>query len=153
MGDSNTAEERLNYALTNARAIHFSEAEHPVLIEMAELQRRRGNLKLAHELLGETWEPVGLGPYPLFHADAYNILAQIERDSGNLAAAFNAATEAYRKAWCDGTPFAYYRGLEDARALLKALDVPEPNLPAYDESKYESMPEVEIDPPDEFEAN
>jgi hypothetical protein len=35
------------------------------------------------------------------------------------------------------------------RANLKALGAPEPSdLPPYDESKYEPMPEVEIDPPD-----
>jgi len=40
------------------------------------------------------------------HADAFNVLAQIERDAGNKRAAAEAATKAYRLAWCDGPPFA-----------------------------------------------
>ena len=95
------------------------------------------------------WEAAERGPYPLFHADALNVLAQIERDAGNAAKAIEAATEAYRKAWCDGPPFAYHWGLEAARAHLNALGAPEPSdLPPYDESQHEPMPEVDIDPPD-----
>jgi hypothetical protein len=78
-----------------------------------------------------------------------HVLAQIERDARNTAAAIEAATLAYRKAWCDGPPFAYHWGLEAARAHLKALGAPEPSdLPPYDESQHEPMPDVEIDPPD-----
>jgi hypothetical protein len=55
-------------------------------------------------------------------------------------------TEAYRLAWCDGPPFAYHWGLQKAKAHLAALGMPEPTLPPFDESKYEPMPEVEIEP-------
>ena len=48
--------------------------------------------------------------------------------------------------WCDGPPFAYHWGLEKAKAHLAALGAPEPVLPPLDESKYEPMPEIEIDP-------
>ncbi len=52
---------------------------------------------------------------------------------------------------CDGPPFAYHSALEAARAHLKALGAPGPtDLPPYDESKHEPMPEVEINPPDKF---
>jgi hypothetical protein len=104
----------------------------------------------AREFLGDAWEPAGRGPYPLFHADAFNVLAQIERDEGNTAAAAEAATKAYRLAWCDGPPFAYHWGLEKAKQHLKELGAPEPEMPPFDESKFEPMPEVEIDPDDEF---
>ena len=67
----------------------------------------------------------------------------------NTQAALAAATQAYTKARCDGPPFAYHWGLEAARAHLQALGAPEPALPPFDESKFEPMPEVEIDPPDE----
>ena len=59
-------------------------------------------------LLDDVWEPAERGPYPLFHADACNVLAQIERDAGDRAAAVEAATKAYRLAWCDGEPYAYH---------------------------------------------
>ena len=101
-------------------------------------------------MLEEDWESAERGPYPLFHADALNVLAQIERDAGNTEKAVEAATEAYRKAWCDGPPFAYHWGLEKAKANLAALGAPEPEMPPFDESQHEPMPEVEINPPDEF---
>ena len=80
-----------------------------------------------------------------------NVLAQIERDAGNREAAIEAATKAYRLAWCDGPPYAYHWGLEAAKQHLRELGAPElTDLPPFNESKYEAMPEVEINPPDEF---
>ena len=58
--------------------------------------------------------------------------------------------QAYRHAWCDGPPYAYHWGLEKALSHLKELGAPEPALPPFDESKFEPMVEVEIDPDDEF---
>ena len=114
--------------------------------------RRQGDAKAARELLDDVWEAAERGPFRLFHADAFNVLAQVERDAGNHAEAVKAATEAYRLAWCDGPPFAYHWGLEKARALLAELGASEPSLPAFDVAKFEPMPEVEIDPADEFGA-
>ncbi|HXU40008.1 MAG TPA: DUF4062 domain-containing protein [Blastocatellia bacterium] len=149
LNDLATADERLHHALTRARAVNLVEEELPALVALAELRRRQGDLPAARELLDDVWEAAERGPYPLYHADALNVLAQIERDAGNTAAAIEAATQAYRKAWCDGPPFAYHWGLEAARAHLKALAAPEPSdLPPYDESKHEPMPDVEIDPLD-----
>lgn len=99
-------------------------------------------------MLDDVWEPAERGPFRLYHADAFNVLAQIERDAGNYAAAVEAATKAYRLAWCDGPPFAYHWGLQKAKAHLASLGATEPSLPPFDESKYEPMPEVEIDPED-----
>lgn len=45
-------------------------------------------------------------------------------------------------------PIAYTIGLANAQAHLDALEVAYPGLPAYDESLYEPMPEVDIDPED-----
>jgi len=149
LNDLMAADERLHHALTRARAVNLVEEELTALITLAELRRRQGASDAARELLEAVWESAERGPYPLFHADALNVLAQIERDAGNTAAAIEAATKAYRKAWCDGPPFAYHWGLDAARAHLNALGAPEPSdLPPYDESKHDPMPEVEIDPPD-----
>jgi tetratricopeptide (TPR) repeat protein len=147
-----TADERLHHALTRARMVNLVEEELPALVALAELRRKQGDLKAARELLDDVWEVAERGPYPLFHADACNVLAEVERDAGNDAKAVEAATKAYRLAWCDGPPFAYHWGLEKARALLRELGAGEPLMPAFDESKFEAMPEVEIDPADEFGA-
>ncbi|HKS41868.1 MAG TPA: DUF4062 domain-containing protein [Blastocatellia bacterium] len=144
-----SASKHLNQALTHARTVNLVEEELLSLIALAELRRRQGDVKAARELLDDVWEAAERGPYPLFHADALNVLAQIERDVGNTDKAIQAATEAYRKAWCDGPPFAYHWGLEAARKHLVELGAAEPtDLPPYDESKFEPMPDVEIDPPD-----
>jgi hypothetical protein len=149
LNDLATADERLHHALTRARKVNLAEEELPALVALAEL-RRQGDLKAARELLDDVWEAAERGPYPLIHADACNVLAQIERDEGNQAKAIEAATKAYRLSWCDGPPFAYHWGLEKARKHLAELGADEPLMPPFDESKFEPMPEVEINPPDEF---
>jgi tetratricopeptide (TPR) repeat protein len=150
LNDFATADERLHHALTRARMVNHVEEELSALVALAELRRRQGNSKAAREFLNDVWELAERGPYPLFHADARNVLAQIERDDGNQAKAIEAATKAYRLAWCDGPPFAYHWALEKAKQHPKELGAPEPKMPPFDESKFEPMPEVEIDPDDEF---
>jgi tetratricopeptide (TPR) repeat protein len=156
LGDFAMAEEWLHHALPRARAVNLVEQELPALVALAELERQRGKPELAREYLDDVWEGAERGPYPLFHADALNVLAQIERDAGNTDAAIKAATQAYEKAWCDGisadgkTCYAYWWGLQKAKAHLDALGAPYPDLPPFDESKFEPMPDVEINPRDEF---
>ena len=149
-GDSDIADERLHHALTRARACNLVHEELPALVALAELHRRREEPKTARELLEDVWDPAERGPYPMFHADGLNVLAQIERDAGNNDAAVAAATKAYKLAWCDGPPFAYHWGLERARKHLAELGAAAPDLPPFVEPEDDSMPEVEINPPDEF---
>ena len=55
------------------------------------------------------------------------------------------ALAAYRSAWGEGEPYANWDGLRRARAVLKALNEPEPVLPPFDPDKYEPAPqEAEI---------
>lgn len=149
-GDFARASERLHHALLRARAVDVVEHEIPTLVSLAEFHHQQGDSAHAGAMLDDVWDAAERGPYPLFHADALNVLAQIERDAGNAEAAVEAATKAYRLAWCDGPPYAYHWGLEKAKAHLAALGAPEPEMPPFDESQHEPMPEVEINPPDEF---
>jgi hypothetical protein len=98
LGDLSTVDERLHHALARARALNLVQEELPALIGLAEVRRQQDDLKAARELLDDVWEPCERGPFRLFHADAYNVLAQIERDAGEHEAAVKAATEAYRLA-------------------------------------------------------
>jgi tetratricopeptide (TPR) repeat protein len=148
LGKSQEVEEDLLEALRNARELSQIGEEIPIRIGLAELRRRQGNLKVARELLDEVWEPAERGSFRLYHADAYNVLAQIERDAGRDEEAFQAATNAYRLSWCDGPPYAYHYGLQKAKAHLLALHRPEPILPPFDPAGREPLPEVEIDPPE-----
>jgi tetratricopeptide (TPR) repeat protein len=150
LNDFDTAAERLQHALTRARTVNRVDEELPTLIALAELHRREQEFTTARELLDQIWDFAERGPYPLFHADALNVLAHIERDEGNAKAAIAAATEAYTLAWCDGPPYAYHYGLTNARKHLEELGAPEPQLPPFDESKFEPMPDVELNPKDKF---
>lgn len=82
----------------------------------------------------------------MLHADARNVLAQIERDAGNTEEAIEAATKAFQLAWCDGPPYAYHWGLIKAQKHLEELGAPLPEMKPFNEADYEPMPEVEIDP-------
>lgn len=150
LNDLDTASERLEHALTRARAVNRVGEELSTLGTLAELRRRQQDFIPARELLDQMWDLAERGPYPLFHTDALNVLAQIERDEGNQEAAIAAATKAYTLAWCDGPPYAYHYGLSNARKHLQDLGAPEPQLPPYDESKFEPLPDVELNPKDEY---
>jgi tetratricopeptide (TPR) repeat protein len=150
-GKLKSAEDNFNYALLMARAVTHVREELESLIGLAELERRRLSFDAARALLGDVVELAANSHYILSHADACNVLAEVERDAGNMTAAVEAATQAYRMAWCDGPPFAYHWGLEKARGLLRELGAAEPLMPPFDESKYEPMPEVEIDPPEDHQ--
>jgi tetratricopeptide (TPR) repeat protein len=150
MGDLSIADDHLHHALVRARKANDVGEELSSLMGLAELRRRQSDLKSAREFLDDIWEAAERGPFPLEQADAFNVLAQIERDAGNHSAAIEAATSAYRHSWCDGPPYAYHWGLEAAKAHLAALGAPEPVMPPFDAAKYEPMPAVEIDPHDEF---
>ena len=39
---------------------------------------------------------------------------------------------AYKEAWADGPPYAFYFELKRIRAAIQALDMPEPQLPPFD---------------------
>lgn len=152
-GEFDKAAEYLHYALNGAREVSLLEEELPILVALAELYRRQRNIEAACELLDDVWEPAERGPYPLFHADAYNVLAQIEHDTGNEETAGDAANKAYRLAWCDGPPFAYHWGIKMACKHLAELSIPEPSdLISFDASRYKPVPEIEIVPPNELEA-
>jgi hypothetical protein len=126
LDDLTAAEERLLYAMTCARRVDVVEEELAAVTAMAELKRRQSAPKAARELLETVWLPAERGPYPLFQADALNVLAQIEQDVGDGSAAVQAATKAFKTAWCEGPPLAYHWGLEKAKTHLAALgaDVP-----------------------------
>ena len=152
MNDLDAAEERLRYALIGSRAIDLVEEELPALNGWAELKRCQSELQFARELLVDVGQPAERGNYPLCLADAYNLTVQIEMDAGHPEAAREAATLAYRMAWCDGPPFAYQLGLATARRYLTVLGVQEPaDLPPYQDSQYIPMPSVLIDPLDDWQ--
>lgn len=142
LGEADTL---LHQALTRARTANLIDEEVQARIALAELKRRQGDFAGARAFLDEVWEAAERGPFPLFHADALNVLAQIERDAGHRDAAFSAATDAYRLAWCDGPPYAYQRGVETARFHLTALGAAPPTLPPLDETQHVPMPIADID--------
>ena len=70
------------------------EEELGALVALAELRRQQGDLDMARALLEDVWHAAEHGPYRLFHADACNVLAYIERDAKDNHAATQAALKA-----------------------------------------------------------
>ncbi|MCS6872684.1 MAG: ATP-binding protein [Anaerolineae bacterium] len=66
--------------------------------------------------------------------------AQVHLMLGNAAQAESAALEAYRQAWAEGTPFSHWWQLEQARTVLRQLQVPPPDLPSYQPDKVPKLP-------------
>jgi tetratricopeptide (TPR) repeat protein len=149
-GNVARADERLHHALTRARASNVVEFELRALIAIAELELQRNRLAEARARLDDVWEAAERGRYPLRLADAYNVLAPIAIAEGDKPAAIYAAINAYKAAWCDGPPYAYHWGLQKAKAHLAVLGVPEPTMPPFDETKFSPLPDVEINPKDEY---
>jgi ATP/maltotriose-dependent transcriptional regulator MalT len=149
LGALDAADKSLQSVLQVASRVTLREQEFHALVGLAKLSARRGEYKDARGFLDALWDAVEDAPYPLIHSDACNVLAQIERDVGRHAKAVDAATRAYRLAWCDGPPFAYHWGLTAARRHLEELGAPEPEMPPFDASKFGPAPDIGIDLNDE----
>ena len=119
-------------ALVEARAKSWDRVELELRRVLADAYRCKGDFTAARDTLADFWDLAERGPYRLQLADTYNVLAEIERDSGNLAAAIAAAEEAYRRAWCDGPPHTYNLALTKAKRLLDAAAASYPTPPERD---------------------
>jgi tetratricopeptide (TPR) repeat protein len=138
--------ERLQFALTKARRIHYVTAEVALMNSLAELYRVYGEPSRACDVLEDLWELLDRGPYYLGRATALNILAEIKRDKGHRASAVEAASSAYHLAWCDGLPYADIWQLRKAEALLVSLDEQTPaGLTLCRESDHEPMPVIYLE--------
>lgn len=147
MAGSEDAETLLYTALSRAREATLTEEELTALIGIAELWRREGNIPSAMRYLDDVWDQAERGPFKLLHADAVNILAQIEYDEGRHESAGRVASAAHHLAWASGEPYAYAKGLATARNLLRTLNLPNPEEEPFDESKTPApMMPVEIEP-------
>jgi len=150
VADLPRADHHLYHALNRSREVNDVGFELSARIIIAEFELQRNRPAEATAQLDSVWATAQSGPYRLRQADAYNVLPDIALAERNKPAAIDAATKAYRAAWCDGPPYAYHWGLAKAKAHLAALGAPEPDMPPFDESKFEPMPEVEINPKDEY---
>ncbi len=59
---------------------------------------------------------------------------------GEAAQAEVAALEAYRTAWAEGPPFSRWWEVEQARAVLRELRVPPPDLPPFNPNNFPALP-------------
>lgn len=149
-GDYALTETKLNYVMRRCKDIDFIEEVLPALRVWAEMERRRGDFDSARRYLRQTWNLAKRGPFPLYNSDSYNTLARIELSEGNNTAAIAAANTAYRLAWCDGPPYSYQRGIDEALKVLTSLDQMPVDLPVYDNNIYSPVPTVALNPQDEF---
>jgi tetratricopeptide (TPR) repeat protein len=145
-GDFPLANRRLHDALLQSRTTQYVELETAIMAGIARLHLWQQDWPAAAKTLDEVQAILQTAAYRYPSVDALNLRAQLERAQGNTDAAIDAASEAYRQAWCDGPPYAYHWGLEAAKKHLSELGAPYPDMPPFDPSNYEPMPAVKIDP-------
>ena len=126
LGDGDRAGELLSGALVDARQAGLGELEIIALTQLAEWHLRGHRLPEARGHARDAVELAERAELRLRWADALNVLSRVEQAVGDAEAAAQAAREAYLKAWCDGPPFSYAAGLDEARANLSAVGVQEP---------------------------
>jgi hypothetical protein len=105
----------------------------PSLADLARLQAAQGNAGHAKALLTEALALGGRGV----------ALAAVEVSTAlnEPAEAKRSVDAAYREAWADGPPYAFYFELQRIRTALKTLGMPEPQLPRFDPSRVPPLPE------------
>lgn len=145
LGDEDQAGELLSGALVDAREAGLGELEIVALTQLAEWHLRGHRLPEARGHTRDAVELAERAELRLRWTDALNVLSRVERAVGDTEAAAQAARDAYRQAWCDGPPFSYAVGLDEARANLSAVGAPEPDgLDGFELG--EPFPEVLIKP-------
>jgi tetratricopeptide (TPR) repeat protein len=147
-GEREAAERWIAESLRRAALIHMVEEMLPAWRVLAQLAHAAGDHETARAYIARTVEVGEPGHYTLYLTDSYNAAARIACDEGDRAGARAAAVRAYRMAWCDGPPFAYQRGLDDAAHLLDRLGAPHPVMPVYSPLAWPPLPDVALDPPE-----
>jgi hypothetical protein len=160
----------LDQALRLAREMRFLLAEREAQRLVGEVAFARGELAAAQAAWQEAYaiaqrEGVPLGPYladlARVHAAQQDgiqakalltealalggfgvALAAVEvyTTLGETSEAKRYVDSAYREAWADGLPYAFYQDLNRIRAVLKTLGLPEPRLPPFDPNRIPPLP-------------
>jgi tetratricopeptide (TPR) repeat protein len=109
----------------------------PFLADLARIHAAQQDVEQARALITEALALGGLH-VALAAVEVYTAL-------GEPAEAKRYVDAAYKEAWADGPPYAFYHELGRIRAALKTLSLPEPQPPPFDPSSVQPIPdEVEI---------
>jgi tetratricopeptide (TPR) repeat protein len=149
-GDWSEGEVFLQRALERARETEFVEEELPALRALALKALKTNDLDVARNYLKQTWHLAERGEFLLYNADSYNILARLEMAKGDHQKSIEAAKKAFSLSICDGIPFVYQRGCEDAQALLNELDAEILEIPKLEDRRFSAINTIEINSDDEF---
>jgi tetratricopeptide (TPR) repeat protein len=102
------------------------------LADLARLHAARKEEPQAKAFLTEALALSGFG-VALAAVEVYTLLAEPSEAKQHVDAA-------YREAWADGPPYAFYQELNRIRAAMKTLGMPEPQLPPFDPSCIQPLP-------------
>lgn len=128
----------LTDALVMSRDLGLVYREISNSIALAEIYRRKGELREGRKTLEEISELIERGPYRLFQVDALNLLTQIEIDDGNLELARELALRGYSSAWLDGASsdyredYRYQWGSKLAQSNLLKINMKIPATKPFD---------------------
>ncbi|MBK7454684.1 MAG: tetratricopeptide repeat protein, partial [Anaerolineales bacterium] len=116
------AEENLSKALNLCRQINAVDTEADILLDLARLRYKQGDLKDAQEKASEALVITERSGYVLQGADVNLFLAQyaLEQEK-DKAKAKEYAESALKLAYCDGPPYYYKVAYEEAERFLEKL--------------------------------
>ena len=120
--DLTLAEENLSKALNLCRQINAVDTEADILLDLARLRYKQGDLKDAQEKASEALVITERSGYVLQGADVNLFLAQyaLEQEK-DKAKAKEYAESALKLAYCDGPPYYYKVAYEEAERFLEKL--------------------------------
>ncbi|MBK8417842.1 tetratricopeptide repeat protein [Candidatus Villigracilis saccharophilus] len=121
--DLTLAEENLSKALNLCRQINAVDAEADILLDLARLRYKQGDLKDAQEKASEALVITERSGYVLQGADVNLFLAQyaLEQEKDKVKAK-EYAESALKLAYCDGPPYYYKVAYEEAERFLEKLE-------------------------------
>jgi len=148
-GDLEAAQERFVVALSGARESNHLHREIESLNGLATTHLERGRLEEARELTDAALELLSRTRDVIEEADLRNVRARLAIAEDNVELAAHDARAAYKASWCDGPPYAYAEGLEEAlktMTLLRGLGVKadEPTLRPFDPAEHNALPALEV---------
>ncbi len=115
------AERYLSDAISRCRRGNLVAFEPDLLLTSARWHRLKGDRGRAVRLAGEALVVADRCDYRLRQAEAHAMLARLEAEGGDRAAACRHAEAAMERAWCDGPPFCGRPILDEVEKVLGLL--------------------------------
>ena len=141
MGDVDAAIVHVTRAVDRATAVNYISGELPARVQQGRLQRLQKEATTARQTISEVIARSEACGYRLELVDAYNVLASLAADEGDIKDAVGCARRALELADCDGPGLRYEPGA--ARAAQSLSELGEPRIDPRSERRSGSQATLE----------